>query len=218
MMAGYEVEGLVEDGNMETIVLPTGADIHEVVRSIVASPYGRANFLGAESNRVAVSSLIEPEGSAAVFAFSYRWPIDLADADTAAVQARIDAARKAAGAPAIRWDPGYARLCLESSKKVAGQTADSSDAIDALRDLAKQHYLYGLSVPVAYTRPEKLKLDETLLDPSVTKAGIATFYIRPTREPWAHRVAMFFFPAGNRAGGNRASHRRPRTAVEPTNY
>ena len=194
LMAGYEVGGLVERGAMQTVLLPSGADLHEVVRAIMVSPFGRASLLGNETNRIAVSSFTVTGGASAVFLTATRWPRSRRPMPMSwrCRRASIPPARQPE--PPIIWDPDFTRLCAESSKKVAGQTADVSDALGALKALAQKRYLSGRMFAMSYERPDKFKVDPNLLDPNITKAGIATFYVRPTRDPWASRMAMFFFP------------------------
>lgn len=195
MMAGYEVDGMVEEGSMVSARVAAGADLREVVRGVTESPYGRANLLDPRFNRVAVGSLVDPEGSAAVYLFSYQ-VVDpaLAEGDQPKVREAIDAARKAAGVPPLVWDDGVRDLCADASRKVAAKNADASDALDALISLASSHRYRGSAFVTPYDRPETYKVDSALLDPALKYLGVATFYVRPPHEPWARRLALFFFP------------------------
>jgi len=197
MLAGWDVAGLVERGTMKGIQVPSGGDLHEVVRSIMASPTGRAQVLSDRSNRIAIGSLVDAEGSAAVFLFSYEVVLAWApEAEAARVREAVNQARVKAGVAPLGWDESAASTCIDAARGVAGQVAEPKDALTALGELLRVRGQYGSTFVAGFSGDGAFKVDPSLLDPSLTQVGLTVFHVRPPNEPWVRRLALFFFPRG----------------------
>ncbi|MHB8872861.1 MAG: CAP domain-containing protein [Myxococcaceae bacterium] len=197
MLAGWEVSGLVEGGGMNVVTVPPGGDVQEVVRTIMASPTGRERVLNERTNRIAVGSVRDEEGSAAVFLYSYQVVLAWApEADVAKVKSTVNQARAKAGVPPLAWNDGAATLCIEAAKDFAGQVAEPGDALDSLGGLVRNRGQYGSSLISGLSSEGELAVDPSLLDPALTQMGLTIFYVRPPNEPWARRLVLFYFPMG----------------------
>lgn len=194
MMAGWQVEGMVEAGHFTAAWTMRSNDLGHLLADALEFPAGREALLAADVDRLAVGPLLESkngrESMAAVFGTYALFPARAHDSLARRVYERLESERRARGRPPPERLVDVAMQCHQAVIRVQAGL-DPGDAMNALL----QESVDVLQRPVTGWISEVADIEELefpkeyLEDPSLGVA-VAVGYHRREGEPWARYVVL----------------------------
>jgi len=196
--AGWEVNGLVQEGDFASIVAPGAKTAAEVIDTAIAAPATRSALLDPEIRRIAIGTVIEPASNTAAALFGTYVLADPSkhEKEAAAVIARITRLRAAKKLPA----PEIIGEVAGHAARVA-QQIDAGEATpdEALNDLMKQSVqtlssgVQGFALSGSSTA--QLSIPDALLSRPTLRLAIAVGHYKVKNEPWTKLAVLLVLPA-----------------------
>lgn len=203
LLAGWNVEGIVQDARFTSSWVVKTADLDHLVASVLEYPAGRATLLDPEAEQLAVGT-VSHEGSgflAGIFGtYAIFEEASHADAARQVIEA-LDAARAGAGKGPVRHLPTVASL----GTLAAGRVQSGEDADVVLGDLLRQSsQVLRRSVNgwILEARDlAELRFPEALLARDPVEIAIGVSHHKPAGEAWGRYVILVVAaePAGQGA-------------------
>jgi hypothetical protein len=204
MLAGWSVEGLVEEGHFTAGAINGSVDLAALLGVALEYPVSRAALLDADIDRIAVGPVLgsapDDPWVAAMFGTYSLFESGSHDEMAVRVYQRIEAARAERGLEPPERLADVALLCHEAASAVQ-HGADPSDALSGLLRGSAQ----VLQRPVAGWIAEAGELEEIefpeeyLADPDLAVA-VAVTHRRPQGEPWGRYVVLVVFAEAETRG------------------
>jgi hypothetical protein len=212
LIAGWDVEGMIRDGNLFAALLSGDTDANAWLEYALDTPMGRHTMLTPGAQQIAIGAAPRDKvgGLGAVVTTYEFFGDDDHRADAHRVLLRIQRARLARGLSKPVPIAGLDRLAAQAVLVRDGQ----KDAYDALSDgLAAERAHAGRSVRgwvVAVNDIETMPLPPELLASGQLAVGIEVTHFRPAGAPWGYYVVFLLIPGADAPQETAAAPPRPR--------
>ncbi|MFZ5469635.1 MAG: hypothetical protein ACOZIN_09375 [Myxococcota bacterium] len=202
MMAGWDVEGPVFNGNFGSSSASGSVDASLLVEDFVSRPYGRKLLLDAEVSQLAVGPVRdETNGVTAAIVSSYVLRVQpLGVEEQKKVLAQVNEARKKAGVEPVLWVAAPPATAERISTELAHGQMAPEEALDVLlQDVVGQvgYGIFGWSLET-YSLEDIKVPDELATQPAIGLI-VAVGRYRPRGDPW-HRYVVLLVRTRNVQG------------------
>jgi hypothetical protein len=202
MMAGWDVDGIVQEGHMSGSWVPQSDDLAVLLATALEYPSSREVLLSPDADRIAIGPLLERyEEHAAIAAMFGTYSLfseDDHDANVQRVFRKLREARQERGqrSPQHLVDVAQLSILAASDVQAGADPKDSlGDLLDASSDIL-QRPVQGWVAQV--TDLDTLEFPEDFLTDPEIGVAIGVSYFKPEGEAWGRYVVMMIVASPRR--------------------
>ena len=204
LMAGWQVNGLVESGNFAAAWTMRSNDLNDLLAESLEFPSGRQALLDPNAERLAVGSLLETkrgrESMAAVFASYTLFTTEANDAMARQVFEQLVKERHARERRAPERLEEVTVLCQAAAMRVQAG-AEPRDAMGTLIQESARVLQRPVSGWVAeFSDVEEIEFPEDYLEDPSLGVAVGIGYRKPEGEPWGRWVVLLVVAAPESRG------------------
>lgn len=194
MMAGWDVDGIVQKGQMSGSWVPQSNDLAMLLATALEYPTSRAVLLSPDADRIAIGPLLEREGEdaaiAAIFGTYSLFSEEDHDANVQRVFRELRKARQERGRRAPQHLVDVAQLSILAASEVQAGADPEDSLADLLQASAEilQRPVHGWVVQVADL--ESLEFPEDFLTDREIGVAIGVSHFKPEGEAWGRYIVM----------------------------
>jgi hypothetical protein len=194
MMAGWDVDGIVQEGHMSGSWVPESDDLATLLATALEYPISRAVLLSPDADRIAVGPFLERDEEhtaiAAVFGTYSLFSEEDHDANVQKVFRKLREARQERGRRGPQHLVDVAQLAIVAASNVQAG-ADPEDALGDLLQASTEILRRPVQGWVAQVADlEALEFPEDFLTDSEIGVAIGVSYVKPKGEAWGRYVVM----------------------------
>ncbi|WP_437732630.1 hypothetical protein [Sorangium sp. So ce1335] len=196
LLAGWEVEGTIRDGNFLATYAPRELDAGRWLAAALEMPTGRATLLAPDIEQVAIGPLVtrEPDGLGAVVT-SYRFHHGSDHTtDVNRLLTRVIEARRRMGLAPPKRLGGMPEVMKQELGLVRTGESDARSALDAVLEQASHRFGRNMrGYVVETTSLDALEIPPEILRQRALHLDIGVAHHRPEGAAWAQYVVVIVF-------------------------